>query len=345
MAMSKTNGRDSADLSRDVTVGNTPLVALGGDLDVRAKLEWMNPFGSIKDRAAFWMIKEALQSGMLDRGKVIIEPSSGNMGIALSSLAKKCGLRAQIVVPEKVSEETKGLLRELGAEVFETADDLCPRVGKGTDQCIALAKSYRDAHPHLYFMPNQYENAANFRAHYNTTGPEVWRDTGGKVDAFIAGIGTGGTITGVAKYLKERRNVRVIAVQPQPNHKIQGLRNISESAMPAVLERGKDLVDDWVTVSNEEAFDAVKKLALRFDLYAGPSSGAVYAAVERLEDSLRGKRVVVMFADSGLKYRSVYFDNDVFTQREMDAIVQRARFSELKENSANPAIRLARRAE
>jgi cysteine synthase B len=331
-------------LMEGVRVGDTPLVSLGPGLDLLAKLEWLNPFGSIKDRAAYWMVREAFRSGMLNKGKVLIEPSSGNMGIALASLAKEFGLRAQVVVPEKVSGETKSLIRALGAELLETADDLCPRVGKGTDQCIALASSYVKSRPDLYYMPNQYENMANFMAHYEGTGPEIWRDTKGRVDVFVAGIGTGGTITGVAKYLKERRNVRVIAVQPQPNHKIQGLRNVQESAMPKVLEAGSHLVDDWVTVSDEEAFDAVRDLALREHLYVGPSSGAVYAAVLKLKDGLVGRKVVTIFADSGLKYRSVYVSNGVFTEAEVDALVAHSRFSEASANPDSPSVAVARRA-
>ena len=252
----------------------TPLADLGSPR-LQAKIEWMNPSGSIKDRAALWMVKEALESGLLDSGKVIIEPSSGNMGIALASAAQRLGLRAEIVVPEKVSAETKEMLKGLGAAVLETADDLCPRVGKGTDQCIALAGSLQASKPELYYMPNQYENMANFRAHYNSTGPEIWRDTRGKVDVFVAGVGTGGTITGVAKYLKEKKAVKVIAVQPQPEHKVQGLRNMSESQMPKVLQEGASLIDEWVTVTNDEAFDGVRRLASDLSIFAGPSSAVI----------------------------------------------------------------------
>jgi cysteine synthase B len=306
-----------------------------------AKIEWMNPSGSVKDRAASWMVREALESQMLDSGKVIIEPSSGNMGIALASAAEGLGLKVEIVVPEKVSVETKDMLRRLNATVVETADDLCPRVGKGTDQCIALARSLEASRPELYYMPNQYENMANFRAHYSTTGPEIWRDTRGKIDVFVAGVGTGGTITGVAKYLKEKGNVKVVAVQPQPNHKIQGLRNMAESMMPKVLERRVDLIDEWVTVTNDEAFEGVRKLASEFSLFAGPSSGAVYAGSRKVETGA-GKRVVMMFGDSGLKYRTVYLENGVFSDPEMRSLMEKKAYNELLDNSYSPAARASR---
>ncbi len=320
--------------------GKTPLAKLGSSR-VQAKVEWMNPSGSVKDRAAMWMVNEALESGLLDSGKVVIEPSSGNMGIALASAAGRLGLRAEIVVPEKVSSETKAMLRGLRAAVIETADDLCPRVGKGADQCIALARSLQASKPELYFMPNQYENMANFRAHYFATGPEIWRDTHGRIDIFLAGVGTGGTITGVARHLKERKAVRVIAVQPQANHKVQGLRNLTESSMPRVLEEGASLIDEWVTVTNDEAFEGVVELAAIHSMFAGPSSGAVYGALSKVQ-GLRGKRVVVMFGDSGLKYRSVYRENGVFTDGQMGALLHSGRFSEFVDNPNSPASRSVR---
>lgn len=304
-----------------IKVGNTPLVPVRGlfpEVGLWAKEEWRNPFGSIKDRAAYWMIKEAIESGLLKGGKVIIEPSSGNTGIALASIAVRIGLKAEIVIPEKVPEGTKRLLRLIGAELLETPDDLCPRVGRGTDQCIAVAKSYVASKPEKYFMPNQYENLANFRAHYNTTGPEIWRDMEGKVNAFVAGVGTGGTITGVAQYLKERNpKVKIIGVQPQTQHHIPGLRNLQESSTPKVLKEREELIDEWITVGDEEAYEMVRKLAIVEGLYVGPSSGAVLAAISRLYDSLKGKRVVTIFADSGYKYKTFFLQMGTFSEEEI----------------------------
>jgi cysteine synthase B len=335
-----TQWKAEARLVAGPSVGGTPLMRLGSR-HVMAKIEWMNPSGSVKDRAASWMVKEALEARLVEKGRVIIEPSSGNMGIALAAAAKVSGLGVEIVVPEKASEETKELLRRMGATVLQTTDDLCPRVGKGTDQCIALAKSFSASKPEMYYMPNQYENMANFRAHYGTTGPEIWRDTAGGVDVFVAGVGTGGTITGVAKYLKEKGKVRVVAVQPQPNHKIQGLRNVKESAMPEVLKKGLSLIDEWVTVSNDEAFEGARLLASEFEVFAGPSSGAVYAATRKLGIGA-GERAVIVFGDSGLKYRSVYRENGVFTDAEMAKLMAGGSFNELLDNSLSPAARMTR---
>src|ERR671922_2730113 len=219
-------------------IGGTPLVELTSfstkDVKLYAKLEWYNPFGSVKDRAAYWMIKDAEKRGILKKDKsIIIEPTSGNTGIALTGIATTLGYKIEIVIPERVSDETKDILRHLGATLHETSDDLCPRVGAGTDQSIALAKAISKPRPDIYYMPNQYENDTNFLAHYESTGPEIWEQTGGNITQFLKGCGTGGTITGTAAFLKEQnKSVRVIAIQAQPNHLLQGLRNFEESSMP-----------------------------------------------------------------------------------------------------------------
>ena len=265
------------------SVGNTPLIELSSfstkNIKFYAKLEWYNPFGSVKDRAAYWMIKDAEKKGLLKKEKsVIIEPTSGNTGIALAGIATSLGYRVEIVIPEKVSEETKKILRDLGALLHETSDDLCPRVGAGTDQSIALAKAIAKPRPDVYYMPNQYENDANFLAHYDSTGPEIWAQTNGKVSQFFTGCGTGGTITGVATYLKEKnRRVSIIAIQAQQNHLLQGLRNFEESAMPDLFKRRQEVVDHWITATNKDSFDMARELGKRENLLVGPSSGSVMA--------------------------------------------------------------------
>ncbi len=294
----------------ELKIGNTPIVRLENidtnNLELYAKIEWLNPFGSIKDRAAYWMIKIAEDKGILNKNKTVIEPTSGNMGIALACISMSLGYKFTAVVPQAVSEETKNLIRLLGAELLETSDDLCPRVGKGTDQCIALAKGIVNSFPNEYFMPNQYENEANFLAHYNGTGPEIFNQMNGNIDYFITGIGTGGTVTGVGAYLKERKDVKIIAAQPQPNHHIQGLRNLQESDKPAILSKRFHVIDDILTISDEEAFRAVRLIAEKEKLLVGPSSGAVLAAALKLEEKgLKGKAVLI-FADDALKYSSVY---------------------------------------
>jgi len=291
----------------NLKVGNTPLIRLKnlekGNLKLYAKLEYYNPFGSVKDRAVYKMIMKAEEEGKLKEGISIIEPTSGNTGIAMACIAKALGYDFTAVVPQAVSEETKELIRYVGAELIETPDDLCPRVGKGTDQCIVLARSIVKKYPDKYFMPNQYENEANFLAHYEGTGPEIWNDTKGEVTHFISGIGTGGTITGAGLYLKEKSKVKVIAVQPQRNHHIQGLRNLEESGIPDLLMRRIDVIDEWITVSDEEAFEAVKLAYEKEKLLIGPSSGAVLAAAMKIRDE---GCAVLIFADDARKYHSVY---------------------------------------
>lgn len=276
------------------------------NIELYAKLEWLNPFGSIKDRAAYWMIKLAEEKGLLDKGKTIIEPTSGNMGIALACISRSLGYKFTAVVPQAVSDETKNLIRKLGAELLETSDDLCPRVGKGTDQCIALAKGIANSFPNEYYMPNQYENEANFLAHYEGTGPEIWRQMNGNLDYFITGIGTGGTVTGVGTFLKERSKVKIIAVQPQQNHHIQGLRNLQESDKPLILAKRFNVIDELLTITDEEAFKAVKILAEKEKILVGPSSGAVLAAALKLDELGYKGKAVLIFADDALKYVSVY---------------------------------------
>ena len=167
-------------------IGNTPLYELSSysnaNIKFYAKLEWFNPFGSVKDRAAYWMIKDAEKKGLLVKNKsIIIEPTSGNTGIALTGIASSMGYKVEIVIPEKVSEETKRILKNLGAVLHETSDDLCPRVGAGTDQSIALAMAIAKPRTDVYYMPNQYENDSNFLSHYESTGPEIWEQTSGKL--------------------------------------------------------------------------------------------------------------------------------------------------------------------
>lgn len=292
-----------------------------------AKLEWFNPFGSVKDRAAYWMIKDAEAKKILKKDKsIIIEPTSGNTGIALTGIAAYLGYKVEIVIPEKVSEETKIILRKLGAILHETSDDLCPRVGSGTDQSIALAYAISKPRPDVYYMPNQYENEANYLAHYQSTGPEIWEQTDGKVTHFFTGCGTGGTITGTAKYLKEKKSsLKVIAIQAQRNHLLQGLRNFEESAKPDLFLRREEVVDEWYTATNEKSFYAVKKLAEKENLLVGPSSGSVLASMIDYANSqnTEGEQVLLgIFADDGRKFKSLYLEQDVFTKEEYQNYLQ-----------------------
>ncbi len=292
-----------------------------------AKLEWHNPFGSVKDRAAYWMVKDAEKKGILKKDKsIIIEPTSGNTGIALTGIATALGYKVEIVIPEKVSDETKDILRHLGATLHETSDDLCPRVGAGTDQSIALAKAISKPRPDIYYMPNQYQNDSNFLAHYESTGPEIWKQTNGTVTHFLTGCGTGGTITGTATFLKERsKSVRIIAVQAQKNHLLQGLRNFEESSMPDLFKRREAVVDEWMTATNKDSFDTVRQLVEKEDMLVGPSSGSVMTSMIKAAENLDRGVIVGIFADDGRKFKSLYTKENILSEQEYDRALKNAK--------------------
>lgn len=323
-------------------IGRTPLIELSHfstqKIKLYAKLEWFNPFGSVKDRAAYWMIKDAENRGILRKDKsIIIEPTSGNTGIALTGIATALGYKVEIVIPDKVSQETKNILRHLGATLHETSDDLCPRVGAGTDQSIALAKAISKPRPHIYYMPNQYENDANFFAHYESTGPEIFEQTKGKITHFLTGCGTGGTITGTATFLKEKnKDIKVVAIQAQKNHLLQGLRNFEESSMPDLFKRREDVVDEWMTASNDDSFNMVKQLAVKERLLVGPSSGSVMISMLKTAEKLENGVLVGIFADDGRKFKSLYTQQNVFTAGEYDRTLKSATYlSDLAYNYNN----------
>ena len=333
MATTAESSSTSSILRHDVIdrIGGTPLIELPSfsqrNVKIFAKLEWFNPFGSVKDRAALWMIKDAERKGILKKDKsIIIEPTSGNTGIALTGIATALGYQVEIVIPEKVSEETKTILRHLGATLHETSDDLCPRVGAGTDQSIALAKAISKPRPDIYYMPNQYENDANFFAHYDSTGPEIWNQTNGEITHFLTGCGTGGTITGTASFLKEKnKDIKVVAIQAQKNHLLQGLRNFEESSMPELFKRRENVVDKWITATNDESFEMVKKLAVNEKLFVGPSSGSVMASMLKTAEKLDSGVLVGIFADDGRKFRSLYRQQNVFTDKEYETALRNAK--------------------
>ncbi len=311
-------------------VGNTSIVQLEslskGNLVYFAKLEGNNPFGSLKDRAALWMIKDAEEKGILKKGhSIIVEPTSGNTGIALTGIAKLLGYKAEIVIPEKASDETKEIIRSLGAKVYETSDDLCPKVGAGTDQSIALATSIAASRPDTYYSPNQYANEANFMGHYKGTGPEIWKQTEGKITHFFTGVGTGGTITGIGAYLKEQNpNIKIIGCQPQKDHLIQGWRNFEESAKPDLFLKRENIVDEWVSVTNAEAFGVVKEVFEKDRLLISPSSAAVYASMKKYKVDGEGC-IVGIFADDGRKFKSIYAEQNVMTEEEFDESLKEAK--------------------
>ena len=298
--------------SIDQLIGNTPLMRLtrleqklGLQGQLLAKLEYFNPGGSIKDRAALQMLRAAEQAGRIGPGALIIEPTSGNTGIGLCMLCAARGYRAIIVVPETASIERIKLMRAYGAQVVLTPGSAGMR--GAVERAEALARENENA-----FIPSQFDNPENANAHYLTTGPEIWAQTEGHVDALVAGVGTGGTITGIGRYLRERKpDVQLIAVEPASSpllsqghagpHKIQG---IGANFVPAVLDRS--LISRVQTVENDAAFAMMHLLAETEGVFCGISSGAaVSAAADVLrEDAMRGKTVVAILPDTGERYLS-----------------------------------------
>ena len=283
----------------------TPLVALRhvvpADAEVYLKLEWLNPFGSIKDRAAATILEGMEQRGEL-AGRELVEASSGNTAIALAALANLSGTSLTVTIPDGVPEEKKVILRMLGAEVWETPDDLCP-VDHPKDGAIALARSIAATEGGTRFaQPDQYENPDNVRAHYETTGPEIWKQTDGAVSWFAAGFGTCGTLTGVGRYLKEQNpDVAILAIEPQAGHRLPGLKSFAEAREPGILDRS--IIDEVIRVDDEPAYAMTKRLWREESLMVGPSTGAVVAGA--LEVGLPGPGVAVS-PDSGHKYTSYF---------------------------------------
>jgi cysteine synthase len=288
----------------------TPLVRVNRlnpnpDFPIYLKLERYNPFGSVKDRIALEMIK-ALDVG----DRTVVEPSSGNTGIALACIANALGIPIEIAVPDKIPEEKKLMLRFLGVNVTETDDALCPLFpsegARGLVNALLESPATRDS----YVSPNQYENQLNVEAHYRLTGPEIWRQTEGRVDYFFAGLGTCGTITGIGRYLKEQNpNVKIIGIEPTTSeHKLPGMKRITglaEEYIPKILDRS--VIDEVVEVSDEDAYRTATDLARRDGIPVGPTTGAILHAALGLAGSHTGLAVVIS-PDDAFKYTSFYRD-------------------------------------
>jgi S-sulfo-L-cysteine synthase (O-acetyl-L-serine-dependent) len=305
-------------------IGSTPITELSSISDaavsIFAKLESHNPFGSVKDRAAYQMIKDAENNGLIRRGKtIIIEATSGNTGIAVAAIGALLGYKVEIAVPENITPEIKAILSNLAAKLYITP-------GTTTKMSISLAKGLVQSKKDVYYMLNQFENESHFIAHYRTTGPEIWRQTHGKLTHLIVGCGTGGTITVIGTFLKEKNpNIQVIAVQPQKRHLIHGLRNFEESSIPEIYSRRYNVVDDTIIISNEEAFEAVRFLADNDNLFVGPSSGAVMAAVFKVANNLHEGVILGLFADDGRKYLQLYSECGVFEKERCHILIKSAR--------------------
>jgi cysteine synthase B len=265
-----------------------------------AKLEWQNPFGSVKDRAAWEMLQDIEPSL---HGRALVEPTSGNTGISLAAMASVRGIRSRAVVPDKVPDEKKVILRIVGAELDVMSDSMCPSPGMG-EGAIGMAKSYARAQGDRYAMPNQYENRKNAQAHVRTTGPEIWRQTAGRVTHVFVSLGTCGTATGLGTYFREcNANVKLIAVQPTEGHDVPGIRSRSELNVAKLFD--PTLVDEIIEVDFRKAYSAAIELCRREGLLAGPSSGLIFEGARQvlLRDKPQGVGVMV-FCDGIFKYIS-----------------------------------------
>jgi len=267
------------------------------NVQLYAKAEWKNPGGSVKDRAAARMIADAERSGQLTRQKILLDATSGNTGIAYAMIAAARGYRVRLCVPENVTPERKRILGAFGAEVVFTS------AMEGSDGAILRARAMHAASPDLYFYPDQYNNPGNWRAHYDTTAPEIIEQTGGRVTHFVAGLGTSGTFVGVGRKLREfNSSIRLISVQPDsPLHGLEGLKHMETAIVPGIYD--PTLADEDVRVSTEEAFELTRQLA-REGLFVGISSGANLAGALQAVRSASDAVVVVVFCDGGEKYLS-----------------------------------------
>ncbi len=283
-------------------IGNTPLVLLSkldGNADVKilAKLEGNNPGGSVKDRPAFYMIKMAEESGELTRDKTIIEPTSGNTGIALAMIGAAKGYKVKLFMPECVSVERQLILQAFGAEVVLTP------AREAVDGAIRRAHQALKDEPGRYFMPNQFDNVNNVLSHYETTGPEIFTQAKGRVDVFVAGMGTTGTLIGTGNYLKEKiPGIKIVGVEPTLGHTIQGLKNMKESVVPGIYN--PKAFDEKVTVEDGDAFETARLLAVREGLFTGMSSGAAVAGALQVAGKMKKGTIVVILPDRGDRYLS-----------------------------------------
>jgi len=283
-------------------IGDTPLIELkhlNGHDNVRilAKLEGNNPGGSVKDRPALYMITKAEESGELTSDKTILEPTSGNTGIALAMIGASRGYRVKLTLPECVSTERRHILEAFGAEVILTP------AREATDGAIRRARQILEEAPDEHYMPNQFANPNNALAHYETTGPEIFEQTNGEIDVFVSGMGTTGTLMGTSRYLKEQSDaIRVVGVEPTRGHTIQGLKNMTEAIVPEIYDRSS--LDEVVVVEDGLAFEAARNLVTYEGVFVGISSGAAVAGALEVARQMDSGTIVVLLPDRGDRYLS-----------------------------------------
>ena len=283
-------------------IGNTPLVELmninkNPNVKILCKLEGCNPGGSVKDRPALYMITKAEEHGVLTKDKIILEPTSGNTGIAIAMIGAAKGYKVELCMPECVSTERRLILQGLGSEVFLTP------AKENIDGAIRKAFTLFEQQPEKYYMPNQYENPANVLSHFETTGPEIYQQTNGEVDYFVAGMGTTGTLMGTGSYLKSRKPaVKIVGVEPVMGHTIQGLKNMTESMVPAIYKQSD--LDEKRMVEDGEAFEMTRLLAQKEGIFVGTSSGAAVAVALKIASEIDHGTIVTLLPDRGDRYLS-----------------------------------------
>lgn len=310
--MTRTTGstigtRAATDRRLEDLIGNTPLIRLsviGADAPnvvIYGKAEWLNPGGSVKDRAALAMILEGERSGALRPGKIILDATSGNTGIAYAMIAAARGYRVRLCLPANANEERKRILAILGAEIIPT-DPL-----EGSDGAIRVARDLAAREPEIYFYPDQYNNDANWRAHFETTGPEIWEQTEGRVTHFVAALGTTGTFTGVGRRLKQYSPaVQLVSVEPDsPFHGLEGMKHLDTAIVPGIFDA--QLADARATVSTECAYDMARRLARDEGLFVGVSAAAAVVAALDVARQIREGVIVTVLCDGGLRYLSEAF--------------------------------------
>ncbi|HEY3864292.1 MAG TPA: cysteine synthase family protein [Verrucomicrobiae bacterium] len=285
----------------------TPMVRIrklnpAADFKLYAKLEWYNPFGSVKDRAAWNMLRHMEDKGQLGPGHNAVEATSGNTGLSLAALASARGYKLRAIVPGRIPGEKKTLLKIAGADLEVLNDDVCPAPGLG-DGSINRAKSHAKASPGEYAMPNQYENEANVQAHFTTTGPEIWRQTQGKITHFFAALGTCGTVTGVGRFLKAKDPaIQVIAIVPTEGHDVPGLRNVSQLHVSKLFD--SSVVDEIMEIDYKLAYQRALELSRKEGLLAGPSAGLIFEGAREVAAKTKKGLGVMIFPDNIFKYLS-----------------------------------------